>query len=130
MGKQAGYIDYVVCKNLKKYIYICTYIVITHRNGVWIKTMSCTSMEWNMENPYIHDIVYIILFSNNYYITWLHNMAIKNLVMYVKVILALRMTKASSRGLASTPGSFRTRKESLVHTVCACAKIPRNPGNL
>ena len=31
--------------------------------------------------------------------------------------------------LVSTPGSFRTRKESLVHTVCACAKIPRNPGN-
>ena len=36
----------------------------------------------------------------------------------------------SSIDLASTPGSFCTRKESLVHTLCACAKISRNPGNL
>ena len=31
--------------------------------------------------------------------------------------------------VASTPGTFRTRKESLVHTVCVCAKILRNLGN-
>ena len=26
--------------------------------------------------------------------------------------------------------SFMGGKKSLVHTVCACVKIPRNPGNL
>ena len=34
--------------------------------------------------------------------------------------------------VASNPGSLSgggEGKESLVHTVCACAKIPRNPGN-
>ena len=35
----------------------------------------------------------------------------------------------TTQALASTPGSFRTLKESLVHTVYACAKIPSNPGN-
>ena len=41
-----------------------------------------------------------------------------------------RETETRERGrVALNPGSLLWEKESLVHTVCACVKIPRNPQN-
>ena len=45
--------------------------------------------------------------------------------MYRAPSLELRLTFGGGGG----GGGVGERKESLVHTVCACVKIPRNPGN-
>lgn len=50
-------------------------------------------------------------------------------MLVIKVIITNYSPVLSHSSLTSTPGSFLTQKESLVHAVCACVKTPRNPGS-